>query len=77
MHPPFWYFADIENSSDYIKEQKNEKANSSLSKDEDEFNKLVHDGAVIFKNKHGRVPGQIMHESPDSVKLQLKRIYNS
>ena len=77
MHPPFWYFADIENSSDYIKEQKNEKANSSLSKNEDEFNKLVHDGAVIFKNKHGCVPGQIMHESPDSVKLQLKRIYNS
>lgn len=75
MHPPFWYFADIENSCDYIKEQKDEKANTSLSKDEDEFNRLVHDGAMIFKNKHGRVPGQIKHETPEVVKQQLKYIY--
>ena len=75
MHPPFWYFADIENSCDYIQEQKDEKANTSLSKDENEFNKLVHDGAMIFKNKHGRVPGQIKHETQDVVKQRLKEIY--
>lgn len=77
MHPPFWYFADIENSCDYIKEQKDEKANSSLSKNEEEFNKLVRDGAVIFSNKHGCVPGQIKHETQDVVRQRLRDIYYS
>ena len=77
MQPPFWYFADIVDSCDYIKEQKDEKANTTLSKNEEEFNKIVHDGAIIFKNKHGRVPGQIMHETPENVKQCLKNIYKS
>lgn len=76
MHPPFWYFADIADSHLYIHEQVDEKSNTSLAKDEDEFNSIVMAGVKIFEKKHGCIPGQIRRESLADVKSALKHIYN-
>ena len=74
MTTPFWWFADIKDSEKYIEGQKDEKANSSLAKDEDEFNKIVHDGLVVFNNKHNTIPSKIRSISREEVVKQLKVI---
>jgi len=74
MTTPFWWFADIKGSEKYIEGQKDEKANSSLAKDEDEFNKIVHDGLVVFNNKHNTIPSKIRSISREEVVKQLKVI---
>jgi GT2 family glycosyltransferase len=71
---PFWHFADIRDSELYISAQKDEKANSSLSKNEEEFNKIVSDGISVFKNKHNIVPGQIKQKSKSDILSILKTI---
>jgi glycosyltransferase involved in cell wall biosynthesis len=74
MTTPFWWFADIKDSEKYIKGQENEKANSSLSKNEDEFNKLVHEGLIVFRNKHNIVPGEIRSVTKQKVYESLRKI---
>lgn len=74
---PFWYFADIEGSEDYIEGQQDEKANSSLSKDEDEFNQLVVNGLKIYKQKHNTTPSQTRSVSKDEVYQTLQQIKTS
>ena len=70
----FWWFADIKDSDKYIEGQKDEKANTSLAKNEDEFNKLVHDGLIVFNNKHGTVPSRIRPQNKRLVINKLKTI---
>jgi glycosyltransferase involved in cell wall biosynthesis len=74
-YTPFWAFADITGAEDYIKEQENEKANTSLAKNEEEFMKRVHDGLNIFYKKHNTVPSMIAPTSNDKIKTILKEIY--
>lgn len=74
---PFWWFADIKNSELYIEGQKDEKANSSLAKNEDEFNRLVHAGLAVFHNKHNTVPSNIQTVSKDVVINKLREIKNA
>ena len=71
---PFWYFADIEGSEKYIEGQKDEKANSSLSSNENEFNKLVTDGLKIYHQKHNITPSQIKPVSKEQVYESLNNI---
>jgi len=71
---PFWWFADIKNSELYIEGQKDEKANTSLAKDEREFNALVQNGLVVFNNKHKTVPNRIAALPKQSVINKLKSI---
>lgn len=75
-YTPFWWFADIADSADYIKEAKNEKANTSLAKDEHIFIKLVQEGLAHFQNIHGLVPSQIKSATKEEVVNLLKQIKN-
>ena len=72
MTSPFWWFADIKDSDKYIEGQKDEKANTSLSKNEDEFNRLVHDGLKVFQSKHNIVPSRIKSITKGEVIEYLK-----
>jgi hypothetical protein len=76
-YTPFWWFADITGSENYIKEQEGEKANTSLAKDEEEFMKRVQDGLQIFYKKHQTVPSMIGSVDPQVIKPLLKKIYEN
>lgn len=75
LYTPFWWFADITGSENYIKEAKNEKANSSLAKNEDQFMKQTVDGLQIFYELHQTVPSMISPAPINYIKPILKRIY--
>lgn len=66
LHPPFWWFADIENSSDYITEIPESIKGSSI-RHTDEWTTGMKRGAAWFKEKHGYIPVQIPDSSPDYV----------
>jgi GT2 family glycosyltransferase len=76
-YTPFWWFADLANSHEYIKEAKDEKANSSLAKDENTFMDNTINGLQHFYNLHGTVPSTIYPASREEVLQTLKTIYNS
>lgn len=73
-YTPFWWFADVTGSEKFIKEAKNEKANTSLAKNEEQFMKQVQDGLKVFYNLHGTVPSQIRPEPELEVINILKQI---
>jgi GT2 family glycosyltransferase len=75
-YTPFWWFADITGSENYIKEQEGEKANTSLAKNEEEFMKRVHDGLQVFYKKHQTVPSMILSVHGSEIKPLLKKIYD-
>jgi GT2 family glycosyltransferase len=75
-YTPFWWFADITGSENYIKEQEGEKANTSLAKNEEEFMKRVHDGLQVFYKKHQTVPSMIQSVESLQIKPLLKQIYD-
>ena len=75
-YSPFWWFADIEDSQDYISEAENEKAHSSLAKNEEIFMEQVQKGLEVFYRKHQTIPSQIPSVSQQEVKNILKQIYN-
>jgi GT2 family glycosyltransferase len=76
LYSPFWFFADIENSENYIKEAENEKANTSLASNEEKFMKQVTDGLKHFYKLHNIVPSQIPSPSHKQVIDVIKEIYN-
>jgi hypothetical protein len=76
-YTPFWWFADISGSENYIKEQEGEKANTSLAKNEEEFTKRVQDGLQIFYKKHNIVPSMIQSVDRSTIKPLLKKIYEN
>jgi hypothetical protein len=76
-YTPFWWFADITGSENYIKEQEGEKANTSLAKNEEEFMKRVHDGLEVFYKKHQTVPSMIRPVDISEIKPKLKSIYDN
>jgi GT2 family glycosyltransferase len=75
-YSPFWWFADVEGSEKYIKEAKDEKANSSLASSEDEFMKNTYKGLQHFHKLHNIVPSHIYPATQDEVVNFLKRIKN-
>jgi GT2 family glycosyltransferase len=75
-YTPFWWFADVTGSEDYIKEQENEKANTSLAKNEEEFMKRVQKGLDVFWYIHGTIPSMIPSVHSSEIKPLLKKIYD-
>jgi hypothetical protein len=77
FHPPFWWFADIADSDQYLTEAPGAIENSAIAKDRNEWLKKVVSGAEIYKKKHGWYPAQ----TPVTTKLQvidsLKQIKNN
>jgi len=74
-HPPFWWFADIAYSNNYITEQPNAIQNSSIAKDEQKWMKEVMEAREIYKKKHGHYPNVLPYNHSDQEVLDiLKKI---
>jgi GT2 family glycosyltransferase len=73
MHPPFWNFADIENSQDYLGDEPWTKQKSTISSRSD-HQALVSDADKIFVEKHGLLPMQIPVAKEEEVYKSLKQI---
>lgn len=74
LHPPFWWFADIENSSDYITEIPGSIGGGSSINHSPEWTSNMKRGAAFFKEKHGNIPIQIPDTTPDQVQKILTTI---
>ena len=75
MHPPFWYFADIEMSWTYLGDEEWSIEKSTISSNPN-HQQMMKDADVIFREKHGCVPGDIKLLGIDEVGKTLKRIKN-
>jgi hypothetical protein len=76
MHPPFWYFADIENSWEYLGDEEWSREKSTISSNPNHL-QMMKDADIIFREKHGCVPGDIKLLGIDKVGKQLKEIKNN
>lgn len=73
MHPPFWYFADIENSWNYLGDEEWCVEKSTISSKPDHSQK-VKEAMKIFANKHEFTPVQIPLVTNEYVANKLKTI---
>lgn len=73
-HPPFWSFADLENSHLLIEEAPNAIANSSIANNEEQWKKNVMGGREIYKKKHGHYPNEVAQPSEEQIIKSLKEI---
>lgn len=77
-YTPFWWFADISDSQNYIQEAPNEKGRTTLAKNEEKFKQQVLDGLKVFRKKHNTIPSEIVPtKNVEEIKNLLKSIYNS
>lgn len=72
-HPPFWWFADIANSHEYITEQPDAIKNSSIAKDEQKWMKEVMEAREIYKGKHGHYPNILPYNHTEQEVLDILR----
>lgn len=75
-HPPFWWFADIANSIDYLDVQPDAIQNSTTSKNTDEWLQNVQKNAEIYKRKNGHHPAMTPMANKQTVLQKLKQIKN-
>lgn len=73
-HPPFWYFADISDSHDYITEMPDAIEKSSISKDNSEWMEAVNKGRELYLSKHGHYPNNPPMATDQSVITFLKKL---
>lgn len=73
MHPPFWYFADIEMSWTYLGDEEWSIKNSTISSNPN-HQQMMKDADVIFRGKHGYLPGEIPLEDIKCVGKALKEV---
>ena len=76
-HPPFWWFADIVDSQNYIREAEGAIDNSSIASKSEEWKKNVYGGREIYKRKHGHYPNQPPFVSQDEVIKKIKELKNA
>lgn len=67
LHPPFWWFADLYDSTQYLREIEGAIANSSIANDKEQWKKNVGEGAAWYKHLHGHYPAQISDTPQDRV----------
>lgn len=75
MHPPFWYFADIENSWEYLGDEPWSMSKSTISSNPNHKQMMI-DADHIFVKKHGCYPGQTPMVDWVEVGKILKQIKN-
>lgn len=73
-HPPFWWFADIHNSHKYLTEAPGAIDDSSIAKDDEQWQKNVYEGREIYRNKHGHYPNQPPLSSKEDVYEVLRQM---
>jgi GT2 family glycosyltransferase len=74
---PYWNFADIANSCDYLEEIECSEHSSAIRPRKD-WQKNIQEGALLFQKKHGYLPSwqNAVPDTPqDTVKEILKVIY--
>jgi GT2 family glycosyltransferase len=76
FHPPFWWFADIATSEEYIGEYTDAIANSAISKNNSQWLENVKRGQELYKQIHGHFPNQPPYVTKDFVIQTLKYIKN-
>lgn len=74
LHPPFWWFADIWDSSKYISEIPESIQNSVIAKDKYEWTKNIQFASAVFKHDYGTLPNQIVDMGEERVKEELKTL---
>lgn len=75
MHPPFWYFADIENSWDYLGDEEWSLEKSTISS-KPNHQQMMKDADKIFVEKHGCLPLQIPLQSVSEITKFCKQKIN-
>ena len=76
FHPPFWWFADIYNSDEYISPQKDAIKNSVTAKNTDAWMENVQKNADKYRVKNGTYPAQTPQVSQNDFLKTLKDIKN-
>lgn len=75
-HPPFWWFADIADSTDLLTEAPGAIDNSSIANKSEQWLKNVNEGRQIYFKKHGHYPNQPPFVSKESVLQIVKKLKN-
>jgi GT2 family glycosyltransferase len=73
-HPPFWWFADIHNSVNYIDTQQNAIKCSETSSNKEQWFENIRIGREIYKKKHGFYPNMTPPTPQQDVIDNLKQI---
>lgn len=73
LHPPFWYFADLPNSHQYLGDEEWSIEKSTISS-KPNHKQMMADADLIFVKKHGCVPGQVPLVDVMVAAKELKRI---
>lgn len=73
MHPPFWYFADIEKSWEYLGDETWTIEKSTISSQPNHKQMMI-DADKIFVEKHGHLPGHTPLVDMKEVGKSLKEI---
>ena len=72
-HPPFWYFADVEDSQNYLGDEEWSMAQSTISSRSDRQD-LIKNADSIFFERHGCFPVEIELKNEDDVIENIKII---
>jgi glycosyltransferase involved in cell wall biosynthesis len=75
FHPPFWYFADINKSWEFLEEIPNSIKESTIARTP-EWNENFKRGNQWYYSKHGTVPTQTPLATQQEVMNILKFLYN-
>lgn len=76
MHPPFWWFADIANSNNYLSDIPWSPQTSTISSKPNHMD-FFKKGLEIFQQKHKENLLSIPAQPLDSVKQSLKNIFKN
>jgi glycosyltransferase involved in cell wall biosynthesis len=76
FHPPFWYFADIENSWEYLTDIPNSIQESTIARTP-EWNDNFIKGTEWYKKKHGITPTETPLVNQEVVVNNIKYFYNN
>ena len=76
FHPPFWYFADIENSWEFLTDIPNSIENSTIARTP-EWNENFRKGTLWYKKKHGVTPTETTLQPPQVVYNTINYIYGN
>lgn len=71
-HPPFWWFADLDNSEDLLAIQSAALDNSAIASKSEEWYKNLHEGREKYKVKHGWYPNETPHTDQKDVLESLR-----
>lgn len=73
LHPPFWWFADINNSWEMIGNLSN-MGDDSIVRNEERFMKAITKAFQVFQSKHGCTPVQVPQVDEEQVLQILEQI---